>query len=351
MHARLTGIHRVRRRLANGDERFHYYAWRGGPSFWISAKPVADPAPPEFLTAFENARAGRIAAAESPRDPIEALIRRFRAARFPSLSKSMKTTYEDGFEHIAGRFRGAEIGFFAERMMRGKVKEWHRSFSDTPRAADMRLGTLVALMNFAVDEGIVASHALERIERLHSADRAHLVWEPAEVELYATDAPFPLYLALQLLRLTGLRRGDALKIPLSADCGSHLAWTTSKTEAEVAIPVVQELRRVLDLAADRRRAEQVVATTILFNGRGRPWTASGFSASFDKRRRALGIAKTMHDLRGTAATAFMGAGFSDEEVGDILGWKTADIAYIRKRYVARGAIVSAALARLERNGG
>ena len=27
----LKGLHRVRKRLADGTERTHYYAWRGGP--------------------------------------------------------------------------------------------------------------------------------------------------------------------------------------------------------------------------------------------------------------------------------------------------------------------------------
>lgn len=351
MLAKLKGIHRVRRALANGETRFHYYAWRGGPSFWISAKPVVDPAPEEFVAAFEIARGSRLAPAATARDTVESLIRKFRAARFEQLSRSSRLGYEDGFEAIRKRFASAEIGFFEEKLMRGKVKDWHRSFAATPRAADMRLGTLVALMNFAVDEGLIAAHALGGIERLHEANRAHIIWDPGEIELFAKDAPFPLFLALHFLRLTGLRRGDALRIQLSADKGSHLEWTTSKTESFVVIPVVQELRAMLDIAARHRARKKVAATTILFNHLGRPWTPDGFSSSFDKRRDELGIEKRMHDLRGTAATGFMQAGLTDEEVADILGWKTADIAAIRKRYVARGAIVQAAIARLERNGG
>src|SRR5262249_21490789 len=94
MHARLKGIHRVERKLADGRSRFHYYAWRGGPTFWTSDTPVPEDAPADFVAAFEKARAGRLAPAESEHDPIDALIRRFRAANFDKLSSGSRATYD-----------------------------------------------------------------------------------------------------------------------------------------------------------------------------------------------------------------------------------------------------------------
>lgn len=32
MLVKIKGIHRVKRRLADGTTRVHYYAWRGGPA-------------------------------------------------------------------------------------------------------------------------------------------------------------------------------------------------------------------------------------------------------------------------------------------------------------------------------
>ena len=49
MRVVLKGIHRVKRRLASGDIRIHYYAWRGGPV--IHAKPGT----PEFVHAYNEA--------------------------------------------------------------------------------------------------------------------------------------------------------------------------------------------------------------------------------------------------------------------------------------------------------
>ena len=51
MRVHLKGIHHVRRRLANGQTKDHYYAWRGGPP--INAKPGT----PEFIHLFNEAHA------------------------------------------------------------------------------------------------------------------------------------------------------------------------------------------------------------------------------------------------------------------------------------------------------
>lgn len=49
----MQGLHRVRRRLADGSERIHCYAWRGGPRI------EAAPGTPEFVAEFERLTAGR----------------------------------------------------------------------------------------------------------------------------------------------------------------------------------------------------------------------------------------------------------------------------------------------------
>jgi hypothetical protein len=276
---------------------------------------------------------------------------KFRAEAMPGIDHSTRATYELAFEAIDRKFGRAPLAAFVDPRIRADVKAWHRTFAQTPRAADMRLGSLVRLLNFAVDEGLIASHACNGIERLHEVDRSHVIWTSEELEAYAADAPFGLWLGLQLLRYSGLRRGDAVSIQLSADKGDRLEWNTSKSggRAEVVIPVVKPLRTALDAAKRYRLEQRVAATTILFNSRGLPWTPMGFSASFDKRKEALGIRKRIHDLRGTAATEFMQVGMSDEEVAEIMGWRSDDVRAIRRRYVTRSAIVSAAIARLERN--
>lgn len=343
----MRGIHRVRRRTAGG-ETFYYYAWRGGPQFWKSDRPVAEPPPEVFRQAFEAARTRRAPELADDSATMAELIASFKEKAMPA-DRSTRETYDSAFRLIAKEFGKARLRMFADPRMRREVKAWHLKFREHPRAADMKLGALVRLLNWAKDEGLIAGHVCGDIEHLHKVDRSDIIWEPAEVERFCADAPFELWLACQLLRFTGLRRGDACRLPVTADKGQWLEWTTSKRGVPVVVPIVQQFRTVLDEAKRRRDAAGVKAPTILFNSRGRPWTPMGLSTSFDRRREALGIAKTMHDLRGTAATEFMQVGMNDEEVAEIIGWSATDIRRIRRRYVSRAAIVSAAIARLERN--
>ncbi|SEQ34158.1 Phage integrase family protein [Faunimonas pinastri] len=352
MLMKTKGIHRVRRELADGTLRYHYYAWRGGPKFWSSEVAVASPAPQAFQDAYRQAQARRAAPVQSERNTISELIGKFKIEVMPGLKASTRESYDFSLQLIEKKFGRAEIGAFTVPAMRGDIKGWHRSFSETPRAADMRLGVLVRLLNYAKDEGLITGHCADDIDRLHKVSRADIIWTPSEIENFAAEAPFPLWLGIHFLRLSGMRRGDALRVQLSADKGSWLEWRTSKSNerTEVVIPIVRELRAVLDAAKRYREAKRVESTTILFNSLGRPWTPSGFSTSFDRRREALGIEKHVHDLRGTAATKFMEAGLTDGEIAEVMGWRTDDIAKIRSRYVSRAAIVSAAIRRLEGNG-
>src|SRR6185437_8537477 len=52
MRVNLKGVHHVRRRLANGQYKDHYYAWRnGGPRI------DAQPGTPEFMRQYTEAHA------------------------------------------------------------------------------------------------------------------------------------------------------------------------------------------------------------------------------------------------------------------------------------------------------
>ena len=50
VRVRLKGIHRVKMRLATGETRVYFYAWRGGPRI------QAVPGTPEFISLYHAAR-------------------------------------------------------------------------------------------------------------------------------------------------------------------------------------------------------------------------------------------------------------------------------------------------------
>ncbi len=69
---RLKGLHKVRRKLADGSFRTHYYAWRGGPR--VEGKPGT----PEFIASYNAA----VSARKTPvKDSFAALVARYRQSQ------------------------------------------------------------------------------------------------------------------------------------------------------------------------------------------------------------------------------------------------------------------------------
>jgi integrase len=87
------------------------------------------------------------------------------------------------------------------------------------------------------------------------------------------------------------------------------------------------------------------ATTVLTNGRGRPWK----ELPFNYYKNAAGMKGRnlhFHDLRGTACTRFYAAGLDERDVAEIMGWEEAHVAKIIRRYVGRGAATKAMIRKL-----
>ena len=81
----LKGIHKVKRRLASGEIRVHFHAWRGGPSI------DATPGTPEFVHAFNETHASL----RQPRaGTLMTIITAFKTStEFTSLAQSSQQGY------------------------------------------------------------------------------------------------------------------------------------------------------------------------------------------------------------------------------------------------------------------
>ncbi len=138
---------------------------------------------------------------------------------------------------------------------------------------------------------------------------------------------------LALGMYAGLREGDALSLTRSAFNGRDLEVITRKTGQRVWWPAPASLREILDEAPAHD------ALTLAVNSRGRPWTESGFRASWRTLRLRLEEAGlvapglTFHGLRHTVATILREEGFDDRTIADALGQKTEGMA----RHYARDA--------------
>jgi integrase len=121
---------------------------------------------------------------------------------------------------------------------------------------------------------------------------------------------------------TGQREGDLLKLLRFSYDGTHIRLMQSKSvrlgnkakARRVTVKAGAPLKAVLD--AMTRRPDQ----NILLNSDGKPWTASGFSSSWRKACKRLGITGvTFNDLRGTAVTRLALVGCTEAEIATITG--------------------------------
>lgn len=342
---KIKGIHRYRRPLNNGTFRYYYKVSRekGAPIFWTcDGRPEKEPVSQAFITAYEEKKAEWFQATPALEDTIAGLVKRHRTTdEFKALSKSSKQYYEEAYPHILAEFGEDEIAVFEDPNMRRDVKNWRSKWKATPRQADKMLGSLVTLLNFAIDEGDIARHVLHGIKRLHSADRSYIIWEDADILAFSSDASEQLKWVIDFGTMTGLRREDIATIPANADKGTHLEWEPSKSRGKltVIIPIISQLRIVLDNIKLRKQQLGAVTTTLLCNSRGKPWTGRGLSASFRKQAKKHEINKTMHDMRGTAVTRFKLAGLEDDEIAAIVGWKKEHVTQLIKRYVSKEVVI------------
>jgi hypothetical protein len=139
----LKGIHKVKRRLANGETRLHFYAWRGGPA--INAKPGT----PEFVREYHEAHANL----RQPRaGTLMTIIAQYKAApEFTRLAPTSRRAYLIYVKLIEAAFGDLPLAALADRRVRGEFKTWRDSFAATPRMADYAWTTLARIMSFAKD--------------------------------------------------------------------------------------------------------------------------------------------------------------------------------------------------------
>ena len=335
MRVVLKGIHRVKRKLANGEMKVHFYAWRGGPA--IEAKPGT----PEFVREYHDAHASL----RQPRaGTFMTIIAQYKAApEFTSLAASTRRAYVAYIKLIEDGFGDLPVAALADRRVRGEFKTWRDSFAETPRKADYAWTTLARIMSFAKDRGIIATNPCERGGRLYVADRKDKIWTEQDIAAVLAVASSEIQLALVLALWSGQRQGDLLRLPWSAYETPYIRLRQSKGGRRVAMPAGAPLRTLLD--ATSRRGPLILTNTL-----GRPWTSDGFRTSWGKVCERAGIdGLTFHDLRGTAVVRLAIAGASVPQIAAVTGHSLKDVeAILDAHYLGRDIqLAEAAVLKLE----
>jgi integrase len=335
MRVMLKGIHRVKMRLATGETRHYFYAWRGGP-------PIdAEPGSPDFVRQYHEAHAllRRPKAAT-----MMTLIAEFKgSAEFRALAPSSLRAYSNYIKLIEAEFSDLPLAALDDRRIRGEFKAWRDRFANTPRKADYAWTTLARILSFSKDRGLISTNPCEGGGRLYTADRTDKLWRDEDIAEFLGSAAPEMALALMLALWTGQRQGDLLRLPWSAFDGSHIRFQQSKTGRRIVIPAGEPLRVLLS------RTERRSPMT-LTNKRGKPWTSDGFRTSWGKACAAAGIkGLTFHDLRGSAVVRLALADATVPQIATFTGHSLRDVeAILDAHYLGRDAkLAEIAIMKLE----
>jgi integrase len=326
----LKGLHKT---TAKGIT--YYYAWRGGPR--IKSEPGSRAFIKEYTDAIEARRT-------PPQGTLFALIAEFRSSsEFRGKSDSTRRAYAAYMRLIEDRFGDMPLAALSDPAVRGEFKSWRDTMASNPRKADYAWTTLARILSVAKDRGRIPVNPCERGGRLYAGDRADSIWTEADIGRFWAAAGAELRLALMLALWTGQRQGDLLRLPWSGYDGRKITLRQSKTGASMSIPVADELRTMLERTPK-------VGPLIMTNSHGKPWTNSGFRASWRKACARSGIeGLTFHDLRGTAVTRLAHEGCSTAEIAGITGHSLKDAAMILDRHYLgdRAKLAENAIMRLE----
>lgn len=234
----------------------------------------------------------------------------------------LKWIGEDGLDTPLIDITAPDIAF-----LRDKAKLDHEY-----KFANQFLTTLKQILQHGVDKGFVASNEAAKVGRAqkpkpeYSADidsdedeEANRPWTAEEREYVLANAPPHILWPVAIGLFHGARQGDILRISKKAYANGRLKWRASKNRKLMDQPVSPILAAILDTIPPNE------ATTLVVNSKGRPWTGSGFRASWRKWKAKaeeeghIGPDLTFHGTRHAVATELREDGWEDRDIGLQLG--------------------------------
>lgn len=352
------GPHIVAKRRPGKPIRWYVYAWRGGPCVHKKVGGVRPLVVGSVADAISEARAQNAPAKGS--GTIDSIVQDYLNNHdWEVLSKSTKRSWQPWILRIREKFGSARTAVFDDRRIKADILRWRDQWYKSPRSADMAVQVISRVLSHGVQYGFLEKNHALGIKKMYKADRSDLIWEVSDILAFNRCASINLQEGLELAASTGLRRSDLVAVPWSAVKEHAIVWETSKSngQTEVVVPLLPETRALLKKIEMRHASEMQrrpaskrtpLPETILSNSRWEPWTPQGFGGEVSHAKRKSGIKVTLHDVRGTFATRCITAGLSDQDIAGILGWDTADVARIRKKYVNQGRVNAALAERISR---
>jgi integrase len=197
--------------------------------------------------------------------------------------------------------------------------------------ANQILTTLRQMLQHGVDKGFVSANEAAKVSRAHKpkpdftpdADEedgeANRPWTAAERAYALENAPPHILWPVAIALYHGARQGDILRMSKKAYANGRLKWRASKNRKLMDQPVSDAMAAILATIPEHK------ATTLIVNSKGKPWTSSGFRASWRKWKAQaevdghIGPGLTFHGTRHAVATELRENGWEDRDIGLQLG--------------------------------
>jgi len=332
MKIRLRGVNTVRKRLADGSVRIHYYHRATG------LKLPSDPESAEFVGRLTELNRPDLIDRIDPRS-IEALIISYKASpEFKQLAPSTRRDYAGCLDRLRNHWGKLPV----RGIERHHVLALRDKYAGTPAAANYLIRVLRLLMTFGMDHNWRKDNPAARPKRLKTGD-GHRPWEEWEIdqfrERWAPDTEERL--GLELLVNTGQRGGDVNAMVRTHYRAGLISVVQEKTGARVEIPVAAALRAVLDPWLVQHPDDLLLLPGKRGKGRGidafRHWMAEASIAAG-----LVGV--TIHGLRYTAATRLAELGLDWQSIADITGHETMEMA---RKYSEKRRRTTLAIAKLD----
>jgi len=252
---------------------------------------------------------------------------------FRDLASRTRSDYQGVFDYLKPIADTPLVRFDRPLVVRIRDKAAEKRGRKFANDIKARLSTL---FGWGSERGFLPSNpasGIKDIRKPKGAPDANRPWADEEREAVLEAAPAHIKPAIGLMMFTGLGPRDALALPRSYFRDFEIATRRSKTGEPVFWPCPAPLAEIL------ATAPQHDAVTLCANSAGRPWTLSGFRASWRPIKRRLeaqgriGSALTLYGLRHTVAVILREIGCDERTIADALGQKTIEMA----RHYAKGA--------------
>ena len=226
----LKHIHAVKKRLANGEVRVHYYHRR------TRQRIEGEPDTIQFRLAYEKACE---AATKHEAETFAALTGDFFASqKFQSLSERTRADYIGHRPIIEAQWASLPLEALKDKRIKRDARQWRDGMVEKfgARQADLIFATARRIVSFGLKDGLLDVNHFSGIEAVYSADRSDIIWLPEHIETFwASNPEESLKLGLIMGLNIGRREGDLIRLTWGDYTGEFIGVTNRKGRRKIQI--------------------------------------------------------------------------------------------------------------------